>query len=135
MSLVDRPFATSSVTRRSRTVSPYASAIRGASSGGWASSIKTATEGPDRRLASLLDQDRIARPLDDEPASRGVHVVVVDVDDSEGTDFTVRATYRGADIPFDGVLVRDRTPSRAAITRQKSALASLREGSGAATFA
>ncbi|UCA22903.1 AAA domain-containing protein [Mycobacterium kansasii] len=80
--------------------------------------------------ASFLDQDRIVRPLGDEPAGRGVRVVVVDVDD-DGTDFTVRATDRGADIPFDGVLVRDRTPSRAAIRRQKNALASLREGSAA----
>ncbi len=80
--------------------------------------------------ASFLDQDRIARPLGDEPAGRGVRVVVVDVDD-DGTDFTVRATSRGADIPFDGVLVRDRTPSRAAIRQQKNALASLREGSAA----
>jgi hypothetical protein len=44
IALVGRPFATSSVTRRSRSVSPYVSAIRGASSGGWASSISTTTE-------------------------------------------------------------------------------------------
>ncbi|WP_328397982.1 AAA domain-containing protein [Nocardia sp. NBC_00416] len=80
--------------------------------------------------ASILDQERIARPSEDVPASKGVHVIVDDVDD-EGTDFTVRALSRGADIPFNGVLVRDRTPSRAAIRRQKSALASLREGSAA----
>src|SRR3954462_7165434 len=44
MSVVDRPWATSSMTRRSRSVSPYASAISGASSAGWPSSIRTATE-------------------------------------------------------------------------------------------
>ncbi|MDP7707437.1 serine/threonine-protein kinase [Mycobacterium sp. TY815] len=81
--------------------------------------------------ASILDQERIARPLGDEVAGKDVRVVVVDIDDTDGTDFTVRAAGRGADIPFDGVLVRDRTPSRAAIRRQKDALAALREGSAA----
>lgn len=80
---------------------------------------------------SILDQERIARPLGDEVAGKDVRVVIVDIDDTDGTDFTVRAVGRGADIPFDGVLVRDRTPSRAAIRRQKNALAALREGSAA----
>lgn len=77
--------------------------------------------------AAILDQERTARAVD-EPTSRGVPVTVVEVD---GTDFTVRATRNGADLPLNGVLVRDRTPSQAAIRRQKSALSSLREGSAA----
>ena len=76
---------------------------------------------------AFLDQDRLARPLD-EPTSRGVAVTVVGVD---GTDLTVRTTRPGADLPHSGVLVRDRTPSQAAIRRQKSALSALREGSAA----
>ncbi|WP_433476561.1 AAA domain-containing protein [Spirillospora sp. CA-142024] len=76
---------------------------------------------------AFLDQQRIARPVD-EPTSRGVAVTIVDVD---GTDVTVQATGRGADLPASGVLVRDRTPSQAAIRRQKSALAALRDGSAA----
>lgn len=80
--------------------------------------------------AGLLDQDRIARPLVEDKAKRGVPVVVVDVDD-EGTELTVRATSSDADLPFEGELVIDRVPSHAVIRRQKSALAALREGSAA----
>ena len=76
---------------------------------------------------AFVDQERMARPLE-EPASRGVAVTVVDVD---GTDFTVRAARAGTDLPAAGVLVRDRTPSQAAIRRQKHALSALREGSAA----
>jgi hypothetical protein len=77
--------------------------------------------------AAVLDQERLARPHD-EPNSRGVEVTVVDVD---GTDLTVRAARPAADLGTDGVLVRDRTPTGAAIRRQKNALSALREGSAA----
>jgi hypothetical protein len=53
---------------------------------------------------------------------------VVDVD---GTDLAVRVFQSGRDLPDHGVLVRDRRPSQAAIKRQKTALAALREGSSA----
>lgn len=76
---------------------------------------------------AFLDQERMARPVD-EPTGRGVAVTIVDVD---GTDVTVQATGLGTDLPANGVLVRDRTPSQAAIRRQKSALAALRDGSAA----
>ncbi|SCL35858.1 serine/threonine-protein kinase [Micromonospora aurantiaca (nom. illeg.)] len=76
---------------------------------------------------AFLDQERMARPVD-EPAMRGVAVTIAEVD---GTDITVRATRPGVDLPFHGVLVRDRTPSQAAIRRQKTALAALRDGSSA----
>lgn len=76
---------------------------------------------------AFLDQERMARPVD-EPAGRGVAVTIVDVD---GTDVTVRTTRPGTDLAPNGVLVRDRTPSQAAIRRQKSALAALRDGSAA----
>jgi hypothetical protein len=75
----------------------------------------------------FLDQERIARPLD-EPKSRGVAVTIVDVDD---TDVTVQAARPGTDLPVSGVLIRDRTPSQASIRRQKNALAALRDGSAA----
>lgn len=74
-----------------------------------------------------LDQERLARPLEDS-TRRGAAVTIVEVD---GTDFVVQAGNTGADLPAEGVLVRDRTPSRAAIRRQKNALAALREGSAA----
>ena len=77
--------------------------------------------------AAVLDQERIARP-DDDPTARGVQVSVVDVD---GTDLVVRALQSGREVPRNGVLVRDRRPSQAAIKRQKTALAALREGSSA----
>ncbi|MBM7078332.1 AAA domain-containing protein [Micromonospora humida] len=76
---------------------------------------------------AFLDQERMARPVD-EPAVRGVAVTIAEVD---GTDITVRATRPGFDLPAHGVLVRDRTPSQAAIRRQKTALAALRDGSSA----
>ncbi|MGA4540885.1 AAA domain-containing protein [Uniformispora flossi] len=77
--------------------------------------------------SAFLDQQRVARPVD-KPSGRGVAVTIVDVD---STDVTVQATGPGADLPTNGVLVRDRTPSQAAIRRQKSAIAALRDGSAA----
>lgn len=77
--------------------------------------------------AAVLDQERIARPEDD-PTARGIQVSVVDVD---GVDLVVRTFRAGRDMPHNGVLVRDRRPSQAAIRRQKTALAALREGSSA----
>ena len=77
--------------------------------------------------AAVLDQERVARP-DDDPTARGVPVSVVDVN---GTDLVVRASQSGRDMPRHGVLVRDRRASQAAIKRQKTALAALREGSSA----
>jgi len=77
--------------------------------------------------AAFLDQERLARPLD-ELTSRGVAVTVVEVD---GTDLTVRSARPGTDLPANGLLVRDRTPNQAAIRRQRHALAALREGSAA----
>ncbi len=74
-----------------------------------------------------LDQERLARPLEDS-ARRGMAVRIVEV---EGTDFVVRAENAGPDLPAEGVLVRDRTPTQTSIRRQKSALAALREGSAA----
>lgn len=79
------------------------------------------------QTGAVLDQERIARPVS-EPTSRGVAATIVDVD---GQTLTVRVHRPGGDIPTDGLLVRDRTPSNAAISRQKSALAALREGSAA----
>ncbi|NYE38629.1 hypothetical protein F4692_003779 [Nocardioides cavernae] len=76
---------------------------------------------------AVLDQERVARP-DDDPTARGVPVNVVDV---AGTDLVVRALQTTRDMPRHGVLVRDRRPSQAAIKRQKTALAALREGSSA----
>ena len=76
---------------------------------------------------AVLDQERVARPEDD-PTARGIRVSVVDVD---GTDLVVRVFQGGRDMPRNGVLVRDRRPSQAAIKRQKTALAALREGSSA----
>jgi len=77
--------------------------------------------------AAILDQERIARPEDD-PTARGVQVSVVDVD---GTSLVVRVFQKSRDMPRQGVLIRDRRPSQAAIKRQKTALAALREGSSA----
>ncbi|MFG1917860.1 AAA domain-containing protein [Micromonospora sp. NPDC048898] len=77
--------------------------------------------------SAFLDQERMARPVD-EPAVRGAAVTIAEVD---GTDITVRATRPGDELPAHGVLVRDRTPSQAAIRRQKTALAALRDGSSA----
>jgi serine/threonine protein kinase len=74
---------------------------------------------------AVLDQERVARSEDD-PTARGVRVTVVDID---GTDFVVRALQDGRHMLSTGVLVRDRRPSQAAIKRQKTALAALREGS------
>jgi hypothetical protein len=79
------------------------------------------------QTGAILDQERIARPAD-EPTSRGEAATIVDVD---GQSLTVRIHRPGADLPANGVLVRDRTPSHAAIRRQKSALSALREGSAA----
>ena len=79
------------------------------------------------QTGAILDQERIARPLD-EPNARGIPTRIVDVD---GQSLTVQVLRPGADLPANGVLVRDRTPSHAAIRRQKSALAALREGSAA----
>ncbi|MEU8632695.1 AAA domain-containing protein [Amycolatopsis sp. NPDC048633] len=78
--------------------------------------------------SAFLDQQRMARPVDDESPGRGVAVTIIDVDT---TDVTVQATGPGVNLPASGVLVRDRTPSQAAIRRQKSALAALRDGSAA----
>ena len=69
-----------------------------------------------------VDQERYARPLD-APNARGEAVRIVEVD---GTAVTVHSDGP-ADLPVRGVLVRDRTPSQAAIRRQKDALAALRE--------
>lgn len=77
--------------------------------------------------AAVFGQERLARSLE-EPNSRGVDVTVIEVD---ATDLTVRAARPGADLGSEGVLVRDRTPSGAAIRRQKNALSALREGSAA----
>jgi hypothetical protein len=76
---------------------------------------------------AILDQERVARPLED-PTARGVLISVVDVD---GTDLVVRGLSGARDLPRNGVLVRDRRASQAAIKRQKTALAALREGSSA----
>ena len=84
-------------------------------------------EATNPQTGAVLDQERLARPLD-EPTSRGVSTTIVDVD---GQSLTVRINRPGADLPASGVLVRDRTPSHAAIRRQKSALSALREGSAA----
>jgi len=75
------------------------------------------------QTAAVLDQERIARVVD-EPTSRGVPATIVDVD---GQALTVRITLPGADLPANGVLVRDRTPSHAAIKRQKSCRRCARE--------
>jgi hypothetical protein len=83
------------------------------------------TEAP--LTGAFVDQERIARSAD-EPAGRGTPVTIVEVD---GTDVTVRTARSGDDLPAHGVLVRDRAPSRAAIRRQKNALAALRDGSAA----
>lgn len=76
---------------------------------------------------AVLDQERVARPTED-PTARGVLISVVDID---GTDLVVRALSGARDLPRAGVLVRDRRASQAAIKRQKTALAALREGSAA----
>jgi Protein kinase domain len=89
------------------------------------SDVEFEIEATTAQTGAILDQERIARPLD-EPNDRGVPATIVDVD---GQALTVRITRPGADLPANGVLVRDRTPSHAAIRRQKSALSALREGS------
>lgn len=78
---------------------------------------------------AVLDQDRVARATNEAPG-KGTPVTIVDID---GTDVTVRVTTRrgGGTVPREGELVRDRTPSRVAIRRQKDALAALRDGSAA----
>jgi hypothetical protein len=91
------------------------------------SGVEFEIEATTAQKGTVLDQERIARPHD-EPTGRGVPVTIVDVDDQA---LTVRINRPGADLPAEGVLVRDRTPSHAAIRRQKNALSALRKGSAA----
>lgn len=79
------------------------------------------------QTGAILDQERIARSTA-EATSRGERTTIIDVD---GQSLTLRALRPGADVPATGILVRDRTPSHAAIRRQKGALSALREGSAA----
>lgn len=91
------------------------------------SGVEFDLEASTAQTAAVLDQERIMRPVD-EPTHRGVPATIVDVD---GQALTVRINVPGANVPANGVLVRDRTPSHAAIKRQKNALSALREGSAA----
>ena len=91
------------------------------------SGIEFEVEAVKPQTGAILDQERIARSPE-EATGRGERATIVEVD---GQSLTLRVLRPGAGLPSTGVLVRDRTPSQAAIRRQKSALSALREGSAA----